>query len=247
MRLQDRERERACFEVLRQLPREGVVLIGGYALSAFGMTRFSVDLDLVVPSSTAGEIRKILDREGFVLEKTWDGGGSYAGRSERWTRGASGTAISVDLLIGGVSDRTSGASHPYRELRARAIVRRILGQDPTSEAEVLVVDRETLVALKLGVGRLVDLRDVAVLAADPVDEDAIVALLRRVPEEVVRGNIERLLLALDTREFRDSLKGVYVLDDRAYARIASGARRLALSLLGRTQVGEGKGTPRESR
>lgn len=247
MRPQDLAREQACFEILRRLPRAGVVLIGGYAVSAFGPTRFSVDLDLVTTPYGASAVRELLTREGFVHEGTWEGGGSFADRSERWSRGASGSSISVDLLIGGVSDRRSGATFSYRDLRSRAVPRRIHGQDPTSEAEALVVDREALISLKLAVGRLVDLRDVAMLASEASDEDAIMTLLRRAPMGIVRANIERLLAALETREFRDSLKGVYMLDDRAYERIVLGTRRVASQLLSRIQALNEGGKPMESR
>jgi len=72
-------------------------------------------------------------------------------------------------------------------------------------------------------------------------------LLRRAPMGIVRANIERLLAALETREFRDSLKGVYMLDDRAYERIVLGTRRVASQLLSRIQALNEGGKPMESR
>jgi len=52
-----RERERGCLEVLLDLQDLEAVVVGGFALSAYGPPRFSVDLDLVVPSAGATQIR----------------------------------------------------------------------------------------------------------------------------------------------------------------------------------------------
>src|SRR2546427_147068 len=47
----DLERERAAFALLRRFRGTVAVLIGGYAVSAYGAPRFSLDLDFVVPPS----------------------------------------------------------------------------------------------------------------------------------------------------------------------------------------------------
>lgn len=241
MRPLDRARERFCFDVLRELPRAGLVLIGGYAVSAYGPPRFSVDLDLVLRKSAVPKVQAVLRRFGFVRVGDWKGGEVFAGRAERWTRGTGPLPVSADLLIGGVSDRRSGATHAYAELRRGARRRRVRGMDASSVAEATVPDREILIGLKLEVGRLVDLRDIAILAGDPLDMGRLGAFLRAAPTDVLEEHTRTLLSVLDTRSFRDSLKGVYMLDDRAFQRYVDGARRLGLSLMrgfpGRREAG----------
>lgn len=231
MRPLDRARERLGFEVLRELPRAGIVLIGGYAVSAYGPPRFSVDLDLVLREPTVPKVRTVLRRFRFRRVANWEGGAVFAGRAERWAQGVGPLPFSVDLLIGGVSDRVSGATHAYPEVRRGARRRRIRGMDPSSVAEATVPDREILIGLKLEVGRLVDLRDIAILSGEPLDLGRLGAFLRRASVEVLEAHTRRLLSALDAPSFRDSLKGVYMLDDRAFQRYVEGARKLGLSLM----------------
>lgn len=231
MRRQDLDRERACFDLLREVSGYDVVLIGGYAVSAYGLPRFSVDLDLVVEASELPGIHATLRGRGFAPLRRWDGGGVFASRSERWTPGVGRPAVAVDLFIGGVADRVSGITRPFGELRQASSRRTIRGLDPASVADALVPNRETLLALKLQVGRLVDLRDIAVLAGGPFDKAALAAFLSPVPRDLLATHAQRLLSAIETREFRNSLKGVYMLDDRSFERFATGARGLCLWIL----------------
>lgn len=230
MRPLDRARESLCFDVLRRLPLAGVVLIGGYAVAAHGLPRFSIDLDLVLRAPSVPKVQAVLRTFGFVRVGTWEGGEGFAGGAERWTQGAGPLPVSADLLIGGVLDRVSGSMHSYAELRRGSRRRTIHGMGPTSVAEATVPDREILIGLKLEVGRSVDLRDIAILAGDPLDIDRLVSFLRRVPVQVLEEHTKELLSVLDTPGFQDSLKGVYLLDDRAFQRYAEGTRRLGLRL-----------------
>ncbi|MBN1860847.1 MAG: hypothetical protein JW840_05235 [Candidatus Thermoplasmatota archaeon] len=46
-------REKLCFDILKLLEKhESYVVIGGYAASSYGFTRFSVNLDVVIPQSS---------------------------------------------------------------------------------------------------------------------------------------------------------------------------------------------------
>lgn len=230
MRPEDLERERASFALLQALHGEEAVLVGGYAVSAYGPPRFSVDLDLVVRASAVSRIRKILKGAGFARVRRWQGGGAFAGRAERWTRGNGPFPLSVDLFVGGISDRVSGAAHSFEEIRRRARTRTVRGLDPASVARTLVPAPEVLIGLKLESARSVDLRDLAILAGGSWDLGEIVAFLGGVPQGVLLDHTGALLKALERRDFRDSLKGVYMLDERAFEGYAERTRALALGL-----------------
>ena len=220
MRPQDLEREGACFALLRALEGQEAVLVGGYAVSAYGPPRFSLDLDFVAPASAVPGIREILKAAGLVRVREWTGGGAFAGRAERWSRGEEALPLSVDLLVDGISDRVSGASHPYASIRRGALRRTVRGLSPSSEAQARVAAPEVLVALKLESARLVDLRDLAVLAGADVDAERVARLLRGVRRDVLLDHLDALAAALGRRDFQDSLKGVYMLDERAFRRLA---------------------------
>jgi hypothetical protein len=61
-------RERAVLSFLDEWPWEtGGVLIGGYAISAYGPPRYSVDVDVVIPATSASTVRSWLRTAGFEL------------------------------------------------------------------------------------------------------------------------------------------------------------------------------------
>src|SRR2546422_10978711 len=101
------DREQAAVGLLDRLPADlRGVLIGGYAVSAYGPPRYSVDLDLVVAADTHEPLEGWLDAQGFGLEKRWKSRaeGSTATVS-RWRLGL----LVVDLLGGAVRDREAAA------------------------------------------------------------------------------------------------------------------------------------------
>lgn len=217
-------REQGCFDTLVSLEGEEAILIGGYAISAYGLSRFSVDLDLVTTDATASRLRSILADKGYEVAATWTGNKALAGHAERWTRGPKGKAIGIDLLLDGVADRRSGASYSFTELRPMASRRAVRGVDPAKTATPLVADREVLIALKLAAGRKVDLRDVAILSRGIVDYGVVAGLLRRVPKAIVEERIRSLSESLETLHFRDALKGAFVLNERKGAAYLDAAR-----------------------
>src|SRR5439155_16632457 len=153
MRPHDLEQERAGFALLRRFREAEAVLVGGYAVSAYGPPRFSLDLDFVVPAAALPGIRGLLQSADHARIRNWEGAAAFAGRAERWSRGEEAIPLSVDLLIGGISDRVSGASHPYESVRRGARRLIVRGLEPSSEARALVAPLAVLGALKLEVGR----------------------------------------------------------------------------------------------
>jgi len=235
LRPKDLEREGVCFKVLRAIQGKEVVLVGGYAVSAYGPPRFSVDLDVVLERNTVPSVREVLRDAGFTKAKDWDGGGVFASRAERWVFGKGSLPASVDMLVDGISDRVSKMTFTYAMLRRTAALRTVRGLAVASVAEPLVPSREVLIALKLHVARRVDLRDVVVLAGEAVDREALASFLSQAPQPLVLDHVRRLLSDLETRAFKDSLKGVYMLDDRVYSRYLHGAAELGLWLERRFQ------------
>ncbi len=226
-----------CFEVLRRVQGFDVILVGGYAFSAYGPPRFSVDLDLVLERATVPAVRGVLRSAGFSKAKDWDGAGVFAGKAERWAVGMKSLPSSVDLLMDGISDRVSGVTFAFSVLRKTARRVTVRGIAASSMAEPLVPSRETLIALKLHVARRIDIRDIVVLSGEPVNREAILSLLSESPRKLLLDHIAALLSDIETREFKDSLKGVYMLDDRVYVRYVEGAREFGRWLKRRFEDG----------
>ncbi len=230
MRPSDRAREAACFDVLRELQDSDAVLIGGYAVSAYGRPRFSVDLDFVLPASEVTRFRGILGRLGFREDEATKPAPVFAVRFERWAKGSGASSVSVDLLIDGVYDRRTGVVQTYDTLKHRATRRLVTGVTPTSSAEFAIPDAEALIALKIPPGRNADLRDIATLAGSVTRREDIATLLLQCPPAVVLDRATKILALLETRPFQDSLKGSFMLGQRAYERVQREARELCLWL-----------------
>ncbi len=65
MMMQDREK--IVLEMLEKIPKQSVVLIGGYAVNAYVPPRFSIDCDLVVLDNL-GEVEAELKNNGFCQD-----------------------------------------------------------------------------------------------------------------------------------------------------------------------------------
>ena len=239
MRPEDIARERVCFSVLRAVQKMDVLLVGGYAVSAYGPPRFSVDLDLVLEEKVVPKVRDALLEAGLSKESDWDGGDVFSGKAERWSVGEATLPSSVDLLIGGISDRVSGVTFTFERLRKTATRRAVRGLLSSSVAEPLVPSREALIGLKLHVARRIDFRDIAVLSGEPLDWEAVASMIAGATRKLILGHVRKLLSDIDTKEFKDSIKGVYMLDDKVYARYMKGVKDLGLWLESHLRVREG--------
>ncbi len=227
MRIEDLTRERACFEAFAALPEVEAIVIGGYAISAHGPPRFSVDLDLVIQRSSLQPIRVVLQQQGFSQERRWIGG-VYGGDFERWVREPGPSKPSIDLMVDEVVDRRSGARFSYDMIRRYSSRRTVRGIDEKSKVEALVPDPEVLIGLKWAPGRKADQRDITILSDMPIDKEKLGVVLASCPRDAILKTARQILVAVETKEFRDSLKGTYVLNDRTYERYARNVRGLCL-------------------
>ena len=65
-------REKEIFEVLKKIKKHQFVVIGGYAVNAYTLPRFSVDCDIVVLDKKELEkIEKTLLKEGYKKRIVW--------------------------------------------------------------------------------------------------------------------------------------------------------------------------------
>jgi hypothetical protein len=215
-------RERRCFELLEAIKGSRAILIGGYAVSSYGLPRFSVDLDLVVHEADAEKLRGMLQNQGLKKKRDRDGAGQVAGGFEQWSDGL----VSVDMLINGVSDRRSGASFKFATIEESAANRTFTGRAATASATAKVAAPETLIVLKLCAGRLVDIRDIAILSRLELRWDSIEQLVSLAPADAIMRTLDRLTFALGTLEFKDSFKGEFMMKEPRYQECVASAKRL---------------------
>ncbi|MEK6903417.1 MAG: nucleotidyl transferase AbiEii/AbiGii toxin family protein [Nanoarchaeota archaeon] len=201
------ERENTIFDILQAFVDAALdfVVVGGYAVSAY-KHRFSVDVDVVIEMHEKTNFEDVLKKEGFVktIVKVLDH--LHAPEFMRYEK-KNKLPVSVDLLIGGIGSRTTGASFSFDQLKEHSYDIKIIGTE--KEVLVQVPKREVLIVLKLHSGRLTDFRDIASLTKN-IDLEIIENLIWRGKIEIVKENIGKLISLLDKKEFMDSFKGVFM-------------------------------------
>lgn len=202
MRLRDREE--AVLEVLKKLPKDDAVLVGGYALNAYTPPRFSVDCDLVVLGDP-GPVREVLEAQGFEL--TEEGDVPY-GDYVRYVRGEE--KVSFDLLVGSVLDRQTGTVFEAGLFLTHSQVRTTVGRATPVRVEMRIADPELLFAMKFVPGRRQDIRDLFMLAGEELDWDTVWSIvLDTCGPEVVLDRAELVEERVGSEGYRDSLQGAY--------------------------------------
>lgn len=225
------ERERVCFEVLNLLEKnESYVVIGGYAVSSYGFPRFSIDLDFVIPETNLSFFHQLISREGFSKSKE-KSDLAYSGKFERHEKGL----VSIDLLINAVESRQTGYSYPFSYIFSNAEMRQVSGWDPLHKARVKVATQEMLIALKIHSLRDADKRDIIMLCYQMPDVSALIKHLRNGPKNILLEHIRELKSVLDNQYLKDSLKGVYSVDDRVFEKAVKNCHRVLEELISKLQ------------
>ncbi|MBI4450605.1 nucleotidyl transferase AbiEii/AbiGii toxin family protein [Candidatus Woesearchaeota archaeon] len=157
-------RETEIFRTLKELAGIEFVLIGGYAVNVYVLPRFSVDADIVVRSKLdADAVAQRLSDIGYEKVEAKERA-PYHGEFVRYEKVAvKGFMVSVDLLIGKVVDRQSGASLSAEWVFGHSSPRLIRGKTATENIRAKVPTPDCLVVMKLLSCRATDIRDVFML------------------------------------------------------------------------------------
>jgi len=202
-------REKEIFETLKGIKSLEFVVIGGYAASAYAPPRFSVDCDIV--ARTASEARKIgarLKELGYKRISAGTAEAAYGGAFERFGKVLpNGFVASVDLLIASVADRGTSAVFTADWIFGNSSLRGLRGRTIAERLPLRILDPDALFVMKAVSCRPSDIRDVFMLA--PLIEDlgwVLAGISERCDANVTRG---RILRAVDSKQFKDGLQGVF--------------------------------------
>ena len=219
-------REKECFDFLNQIPKERkYAVIGGYAVTSFGFARFSVDLDITIPESELSFFKKLTQDNGFVLTTVKEDL-EYSGRFERYEKGL----VSIDFLINGVQSRQTGHLYPFQYIYKNSQIRETSGWNPANKVKAIIVKKEMLIALKIHSMRMTDKRDIIMLCYEKPDTQSILIHLEDSPRKKIIEHITELLLVFSNNKFKDSLKGVYSINDEIYKKTIERCRQTMIEL-----------------
>ena len=180
------------------------VLVGGWAVTAF-QTRFTVDIDMVLPEISLDSFDGLLTNLGYIKSFDTDVANVYEGRIVRYEKMVGENAVEFDALVSALRCRQTDAEWSYRYLEEHSVIRSLnVAEDLTAR----IPEPALLFAIKLHSGRLADARDLVVLGSQ-AEFDRIEQHLHRGDPEKLEEQIEQVLGRLEKDGFEDSFKGVF--------------------------------------
>ena len=163
-------REKEAFGALEALThsRCEFVVIGGYAVNAYALPRFSVDCDLVVPKDGARKVGKTLLSCGFhrapALKHT-----TYANFMRFEKEALLGLVAAFDVLMDEVHDRQSGTTFPAIWVFSNSSLVSLPAKTFAGQSRVRVISADALFVMKFCCARATDIRDIFMLC-DKVED-----------------------------------------------------------------------------
>ena len=201
-------REKEVFETLKRIINHKFVVIGGYAVNAYTLPRFSVDCDMVVETNAeASKIEKELKSLGYKKEKK-SKAMTYYGDFARYKKEViKNFQVSFDLMIAKVLDRHTKASFSAKWVFDNSAIRLLRGKTIHDDLKIRIVDLDALVVMKFASCRNADIRDIFMLMPQAKNLDWI-------KEEIsqrydFKGRFEKVKGKVISLKFKDNLQGVY--------------------------------------
>lgn len=211
-------REKEIFETLKRIKRSNFVVIGGYAVNAYALPRFSVDCDIVIKNhDELHKIEKILFDSGYQKMKSVSNL-PYHGKFERYEKEiAQNFRVSMDILIGEVLDRQTNAKFPAEWIFDNSKIRNLRGKTISEELKLMIINPEALIVMKMISCRLTDIGDIFLLIGSVKDKAWI---KKEVSERYDFNNrLFKLTSEIMSKQFKDGLQGVFgFIDEKIFER-----------------------------
>lgn len=205
MELQFREKE--IFETLKHIRKLNFVVVGGYAVNAYTLPRFSVDCDIVVLNNEdSGKIEKELLKFGYKESKS-EAETPYSSFKRYEKEIEKGFIVSMDILIKEVLDRQTNSTFSAEWVFKNSKIRSLKGKTIIEELKLRIINPDALFVMKMITCRLTDIRDVFLLVVNIEDK-------RWVREEISKrysfdDRFEKVKKEITSKQFKDGLQGVF--------------------------------------
>jgi uncharacterized protein CbrC (UPF0167 family) len=180
------------------------VLVGGWAVSAF-QTRFTTDIDTVIPDTALDDYATLLRDLGYEKQFEQDVSNEYDGRMIQYTKQVGENEVKFEALVDAMRCRQTDAEWSYRYLNEHSTIESL---DVAEDLDGRIPEPALLFAMKLHSGRKADTRDLVVISLR-ADFDRIERHVHRGDSENLDRQIEIVLEQLEQDGFEDSFKGVF--------------------------------------
>ncbi len=212
-------REKEIFETLKKMKKSNFVIIGGYAVNAYTLPRFSVDCDIVIKDrEELAKIGKDLLEWGYHKEKNYSDEVSYEGNFERYEKElGTNLKVSMDVLISEVFDRQTKAKFSADWIFDNSALRNLQGKTISEQLKLRIVNTDALFTMKLISCRQTDIRDIFLLINSVKDKKWI---KKEVSERFdLKDRLAKALSKINSKQFKDELQGVFgIVDNKVFER-----------------------------
>jgi len=195
-------REKEIFETLEKIKRIDFVVIGGYAVNAYTLPRFSVDCDIVVKENIK-LLHKLLQKKKYKIAEK-----DYKKKFLRYEKNIGRNfKVSMDILVGEIIDRQTNSVFTADWVFKNSSLRFLKGKTITEELKLRIIDIDALIVIKFISCRSTDIRDVFMLMPKAKDKDWIKNEISKKFD--FKDRFSKVKDKITSLKFKDDLQGVY--------------------------------------
>src|SRR3989338_5638822 len=199
-------REKEIFETLRKIKKHKFLVIGGYAVNAYTLPRFSVDCDIVLENDIeAKRIEKELERFGYKRQGADKRDYGEFVRYEKEIQ--KNFRVSIDILVGNVFDRNTKANFSAKWAFENSAMRLVKGKTIPEKLRLRVVNTDALIVMKFISCRTADIRDAFMLMPQAEDMNWIKKEISNRYD--FKDRFEKIKNKITSAQFKNNLQGVY--------------------------------------
>lgn len=201
-------REKEIFDTLRKIRKYKFLVIGGYAVNAYALPRFSVDCDIVLANDIeAKRIGKELKKFGYKKEEVNKIEHYYEEFVRYEKEIQKNFRVSIDILIGNVFDRNTKASFSAKWAFENSTIRLMKGKTIAEQLKIRVINPDALIVMKFISCRAADIRDVFMLMPQAKDINWIKNEISNRYD--FKDRFEKIRDKITSAQFKNNLQGVY--------------------------------------
>jgi len=202
-------RETEIIRILRVLSEatDGFVVIGGYAVNAFGQHRFSVDCELATTRDNVPVIDAILLGDGYELRRN-EVRPPIGVTIREYGKSVGGEPVSLELFVDTVVSTVTRGTWSYKFIQDNSVEAIVLGATDSTPSKV--AQRNLLVAMKLHLGGTQDFADVVMLS-ERVDWKTVAMCAACGSKEQLVEQIESGIREISSPKFVSDLKSTFAI------------------------------------
>ncbi len=199
-------REKEIFETLKRIKKFDFVVIGGYAVNAYALPRFSVDCDIVIMEKNKA-IQKSLQEQGYKLIEAEKVNTPYKGEFLRYEKKIGEIEVAIDILVKEILDRQTNTTFTADWIFKNSSLRLLKGKTITEELKLRIIDIDALIVIKFISCRNTDIRDIFMLMPKAKIKDWIKEEISKKYD--FKERFSKVKDKITSSKFKDDLQGVY--------------------------------------